>query len=434
MSSPTKPQRARRARAVQPSAPTPARREVAPSPPVIPPEAPARSRWPIGAVLVAALAAFGVMRAWGRGGAVAVKRTEARVEPPPPAARVLEGRAWAGEIETHEVAIPLPAEHIHPNECITMNEPWIFNGRDLDGVLRLARGAGVAEPDVAHLRSLTHCDPGGCIVARDSALVTALTPAARSAIYQELYRFPENRLLAYPAVRPKAFGRWGDDPRISPRLRGLIDQATWEMRDRYAFSDLPWLCTQLTTDQERGEAMAALYTRYGLEASVRVPPAGDLEPMVRYWSVGNDPDEVRATLLQARARGGLVPVASLLPTMARVRLNRFPHMSELEYDCFWTATHFFAGATPNDDFPGNDGIARVMRTAYNEIPMSEARLGDVITFSTSTGAIVHTVNLVAGDLVFSKNGLSRTQAWVLTRLDTLLRAYRAASVRAYRLR
>ena len=123
--------------------------------------------------------------------------------------------------------------------------------------------------------------------------------------------------------------------------------------------------------------------------------------------------------------------------MARARLDRFPQRSGLEYDCFWTATHFFDGASPPDsaaDFPDNDGIARWVERGYREVPMAEARFGDLIALRATDGRIAHTANLVAGDVVFTKNGLVLTQPWVLARLADVSRLYPFTMPRAYRRR
>jgi hypothetical protein len=49
---------------------------------------------------------------------------------------------------------------------------------------------------------------------------------------------------------------------VAAHLRALLDAGTWvDDAGRYAYSDLPWLCTSLDTDAERAEALAALRRR-----------------------------------------------------------------------------------------------------------------------------------------------------------------------------
>ncbi len=351
-----------------------------------------------------------------------------------PSAPSAAGPARPGEIEARTTELRLPAAFVHAAECFDVQEAWTFKGRDLASLTALLRLAGMPERQAERARATARCDAVGCSVMPDAELIASMGIEARSVVYGELYRFVENRVVAFPATRPRELGRWGDLPDVSPRVRDLIERATWSANDDWAFSDPSWLCAQLPTDDEKAEAIATIHRRYGLDARVRVPATGDIEPMVRYWGRGNDADAVRRLLLDARSQGGLVAVAELLPAMARARLNRFPSPDDVEYDCFWTAINFFEGPTPADRFPGTEGIAPLLRANYVEVPMTDLRLGDLVALYDSNGRVAHIVNHVAGDVVFTKNGRSRTRPWVLMRLDDVRRIYRFTTARALRLR
>ncbi len=354
--------------------------------------------------------------------------------PVPSSPSVMVEGAVSGEIEARPIELRLPAAYVHAAECFDVQEAWTFKGRDLASLTALARSAGLPEREVARVRSVARCDADGCAVMPDAALIATMGLDARSALYGELYRFAENRVVAFPATRPGELGRWGDLADVSPRVRDLIERATWRVHGDWAFSDPTWLCSQLTSDAEKAEAIATIHRRYGLDARVRVPAAGDLEAMVRYWSRGNDADDVRRALLDARAQGELAKVGDLLPAMARARLNRFPSPDDVEYDCFWTAINFFEGPTPTNWFPGTEGIAPLLRANYVERPLADVTLGDLIVFYSADGRVAHIVNHVAGDVVFTKNGRSRSRPWALMRLADVREIYRFTTLRAYRLR
>jgi hypothetical protein len=319
-------------------------------------------------------------------------------------AHAAEGPAWPGELDVRGIELQIPAGYIRASECITTPEAWRFPNMTHEQVAALARDA--------HLPA----------VATES-LVGSLPLGPRSALYRSLRRLPGNRLQAFAFLRPRALGAWSDLPGLSTNVRVTLARATWSLDDHHAFSDQPWLCSQLTTDAERVEALHALRMRYGLDVSVRVPTQGDLAPLVRYWSVGNDPDAVRSVLVDARNHGGLASVAALLPPMARARLNRFPAPDALEYDCFWTAARFFEGTTPSDHFPGPQGIVDLVRNEYTSVPSAEARLGDLVAFVDADGTFAHTATQVAGDVLFTKNGRSHQRPWVLMHLDEVRAMY-----------
>ncbi len=353
--------------------------------------------------------------------------------PGPPV--VESGPSRSGEVDGSYVEVRLPAPYVSPIECVQAQEPWVFRGRSIDAVVSLARASGVDPAQSERMRSLGRCDANGCIVTPDAALIESLTREARTALYTELAKARENRLHSLATMRPREVGPWSEMQGVSPRIRDLIGRATWIADGAYAFSDLPWMCSQLATDAERVEAVTALYSRYTLDARLTVPPDGDLEPMVRWWSVGNVASEVRATLERARAERRTVPVVSLLPPMARVRVGHLPERTDPEWDCYWSSTRFFGGATPNDDIPDVSRAESYLQSAYYELhDEGDRRLGDLYVFRSSNGNLVHMANLVADDVLFTKNGRSRTRPWSLMRLRDVKNVFPFTTVRVYRRR
>jgi len=398
-------------------------------------DAPATPRslvWVLAAVTASGLVAVALPR--GRDTAAGRLRGVQREEPTVAVGAALpDGPAWPGELDIRGIQLEIPAGYIQPRECETTPEPWHFPGMTREQVLALAREARLPLEASTALQAGLQCNDQGCSYTAPWELLGNLPTESRSTLYRALRRLPGNKLQLFAYLRPRALAPWSEMPGLSPRVRSLLARATWTLDDHHAFSDQPWLCAQLDTDAERVEALRVLRTRYGLDVSVRVPTRGDIAPLVRYWSVGNDPAAVRAAL--AGARGRLLPVAALLPPMARVRLNRFPAMTALDYDCFWTAARFFEGATPSDHFPGPQGILDLVRTEYVQVSSSDARLGDLVAFVAPDGTFVHTASQVAGDVLFTKNGRSHQRPWVLMHLEEVRAMYpHVREVRWYRRR
>lgn len=383
---------------------------------------------------VVGLAAVTLLRGGGAAREVRVGGGDPRPRPADarPDARPDEGPAWPGELDVRGIQLPIPEGYVRSSECTTAPEAWRFTGMTRDQVAALARDvylpAAVAEPLAAGLR----CESWGCEYTPPLALVGALPAGPRDALYRALRRLPGNRLQGFAYLRPRALGPWSAMADVPPRVRSLLARGEWSLDAHHAFSDQPWLCAELD-EGERAAAIRALRTRYGLDVSVRVPAQGDLAPLVRYWSVGHDPEAVRAVL--TGARGGVAPVAALLPPMARARLNRFPAQGALEYDCFWTAARFFEGAAPSDHFPGPQGIVDLVRDHYTQVPSADARLGDLVAFVDPNGTFAHTASQVAGDILFTKNGRSHQRPWVMMHLDEVRSMYPLVrEVRWYRRR
>lgn len=345
-----------------------------------------------------------------------------------------DGPASPGALEATPMELAIPDGYVRPEECSPTPESWHFTSTTSAEVAATLTRAGFDAAPASEVASSARCDAGGCSVTPSPAIVEAMSRAQRSALYRELRRDAANRLQVFAYLRPDASGPWSAMPGLSPRVRELLAQGTWDLPGHTAFSDLPWLCGRLDSDADRVAALRALRVRYGLDVHVRVPTTGSLDPMVRYWRGGGTAAEVRRTLEDGRAHGGRVALRALLTPMARARLNAFPPMGAALYDCFWTAVNFFE-ASPVDHFPGPDGIGAMVRRDYVEVPAAEAAFGDLVALSDASDRITHTASLVAGDLLFTKNGQSRQRPWVIDRLDDVRATYpNVSSVRYWRLR
>ncbi len=329
--------------------------------------------------------------------------------------------------------MPVPSAYIDVQDCRPGPEAWRFEGRSRDETLSVASRAGLEATQLERVRALSLCDADGCSVFADAALVWSLSPATRSALYRELARYPANRAQQYPHFRARSLGPWSAMPGLTPAMRDAIARLTWTTQDHYALSDLAWLCAALSNDADRTLALSTLRVRYGLDVGVRPPASGPIAPLVRYWSFGDD-DRLEALFDDARRTGATVPLRALLPPLPRERLDTFPAPDEPDYDCFWTALNFFSSP---DDPLGNDGtpgFKRTLRQRYVEIASGDARFGDLIVFWGRDDMPVHAANLIADDVVFTKNGGIKSRPWTLMHLREVQLLYPGTMARTWRRR
>lgn len=289
---------------------------------------------------------------------------DAEVPGPP----VVESGPWrSGEVNGSYVEVRLPAPYVSPIECVQAQEPWVFRGRSIDAVVSLARASGVDPAQSERMRSLGRCDANGCIVTPDAALIEWLGPReARTALYADLAKARENRLHSLATMRPREVGPWSEMQGVSPRIRDLIGRATWIADGAYAFSDLPWMCSQLATDAERVEAVSgpllSLHARRAAHGAARRRPRADGALVERRQRGLRGARHARARPRRASHRArGLAPSAH----GARAR-GHLPERTT-EWDCYWSSTRFFGGATPNDDIPDVSRAESYLQSAYYEL-------------------------------------------------------------------
>jgi hypothetical protein len=77
---------------------------------------------------------------------------------------------------------------------------------------------------------------------------------------------------------------------------------------------------------------------------------------------------------------------------------------------------------PPDDRYHNDEVWR-KELEQDYTPVAEAVFGDLIFFLRTDGTPLHAAVHIADDVVFTKNGGSLTQPWILMKLEDLLAKY-----------
>lgn len=91
-------------------------------------------------------------------------------------------------------------------------------------------------------------------------------------------------------------------------------------------------------------------------------------------------------------------------------------------DCFWSAYNFF-NDSPDNSFSDTHSNAGLNKGCYQIA--SPTQLGDLMLLTMRDGSSVHVAVFLADDIYFTKNGLNRTQPWILMHLADLLAEYTA---------
>jgi hypothetical protein len=260
-----------------------------------------------------------------------------------------------------------------------------------------------------------------------SDLILALSPQARTQIYSVLAESEENPGHVWPATfRNGGFDDWFRESGLPPATVAMIRRLTYSRGASLCFSDVPELFNQLSSRPERRLLMKTLSRQSTLLMKLRVRPDTDVAALTAYWARGGRAKDVGPLLdsLRKVPGGASVDVAHLLPPFARKRLNTYPFPPADDKtplpDCFWTVMNFFN--EPPDDRHYNDEIWR-KELEEEHTPVAEATFGDLVFFLRADGTPMHAAVYIADDVVFTKNGGSLTQPWILMKLEDMLAKY-----------
>jgi hypothetical protein len=265
-------------------------------------------------------------------------------------------------------------------------------------------------------------------VRADPETAAAMSYDARSALYERLARDPRNPQSE--PFRHHVGGRpWLADSGLPENTVALLRKYFYRRGEWEAFSDISAVLPEIPGAEERAKMFRALASQPALNVRLRVRPDSDLATLVDYWGHGGRERDI-GPLLESLTKvpgGETIGVSQLLPAFARSRLNTFPPRVNVDgsvrglFDCHWTSLNFW-NEMPENRFTEPPLAAREFETAYREVDRP-TQLGDVILLTNAAGQGIHSAVYIAGDVVFTKNGVSIAAPWIFMRLADVVTYY-----------
>lgn len=346
----------------------------------------------------------------------------------PSGAEVRSG-VW-GDFELIRLVIS-PTEEILPSgwsKQLTVN--WFFPGYTRDSLGRLISSLDLNSAQLAVLldEAAWVSEEDGVTLQPDGPTILSLPMDVRVSIYSILARSARNPSYNQSwSIRTEDFERALDSADLSPDIREALARVAYTRGRRTLVSDS---FTILNATEDRDEKLRITRLLSSAETylvKLRVPPDADIEKLISYWGGRGRQKDLQPMLesLSSLPDGGSLDIAHLLPAFARQRLYIHPHpvllRDGIRRDCHWTSLNFFS-LVPDDRF----GEAEEAQTYISEnyIGIGESpRFGDMVFFSLPGGEIIHSCVYLAANLVFTKNGDSILQPWIIMDLDDLSDLY-----------
>lgn len=339
-----------------------------------------------------------------------------------------------GELITENMHIECPTEYAAFELERSRKSDWTFPGATLAQVRQVLSACGVTPDLIDHalLPDRVSGKDGSVVVKPDSRLITSLSSEARSKLYGELARSPENPFMRSPFNFPKStFESLLKNAGVDGATIALMMRLSYVRGERICFSDLAFVLTQMPSEAARLNLVKTLSGMSTVMARLRIRPTTDIDKLVGYWcgATGVRVKDVRPLLESVRRleNGGAVSLVYLLPPFARKRLFTFPasgQSGEANADCHWTTLNFFR-EIPDDRFSNVAYVSSFVATNYYEIARP-GRCGDLAFVLDEEGGAIHSAVFLADDIVFTKNGRGFGQPWQLMRLNEMISMYSRA--------
>lgn len=338
--------------------------------------------------------------------------------------------AW-GELITSDVQLENPEEYLATDFDTNRPAVWVFAGMSVEKVRAQLGQCGLTPGQIEQALAPANLSttPTDTSVTPGPELILALSAEVRGKLYSFLAHNPANIYMYFPACFPAhTFDLAMHESHVAPETIALVKPLLYQRGPAQYFSDHSVVMQRIASAEQRLLLLKALSRQPAVLARLRVRPTTDVDKLLGYWTAapGVRFKDLRPLLesLQRLPEGGSVSLMYLLPPFARERLYTFPlppRTGEPAMDCHWSSLNFF-NEQPDDRF-GNPGYAASVLTKNYYPVQKPSTYGDVIVLVDEKNNGLHSAVYIADNIVFTKNGNSHQQPWILMRLDNLLATY-----------
>lgn len=331
------------------------------------------------------------------------------------------GRLWY-----EPSTIEIPPNRIQVQSLIPKKTVWYVEGGSAQ-LLSSLQACGLNPDQIRDLLSTMSPAPdrAGRILHPSDEFILSMSPQVRRKLYGLLGKYAQNDMCTWPfRFSGDPSEEWLKGEGVDPKVMDLVKSLIYQEGQSRMFSDLALVLERYPSASVYSNLFAILSRQSTLVARVRVLPEDDVDALARYWGVPHREDEVRTLMktLQGTDDCHDVPVSMLLPGFARDRIYRYWHEGDPEFaNCHYTAMNFL-NEKADGRFTNLTVVAQALASDYVEV-RQDFRLGDVVLLMKNEAEAIHSCNYVAGGIVFTHNGGSFAQPWMLTTLEALVDFY-----------
>jgi hypothetical protein len=318
---------------------------------------------------------------------------------------------------------------------------WFFGATNREPVSAQLAAAGLEVPHVDQMMATFAPAPGenGSYVTPPEDVILAMNTSTRGQLYSFLGQWPQNTEQYSPTryderTRVDWFGSRG----LPDHMRAVIEPLLFTWGNLRMFADCRTVLTRYPSPEDQRTILRVLSRQPSIMCRVRVEDATDVDALVAYWGEGGHDHDVRPVLESARDSNPHwdVGLTLLLPPLPRSHLYHYRGPADPSFpDCHWTSFNFF-NDPPDPRFSDMSFCKKALEADYVQV-QRDFRLGDLILITDQKGLALHTCNYVAGNVIFTKNGGSLIEPWILSHLEDMLSCYALRgdlTVNYYRLR
>ena len=338
-----------------------------------------------------------------------------------------------GRMKCAYVYLEAPASLIEEFPLPSPVPRWTFPASQISSLPDLFAKAGLSKSLVEALLSPKHLIKEGAFVHLLPPLngLESMTPEARSVIYAELAKYPENEYHAAPVlIIGTTIDEWYKGSRLRQELIGKIKQLSYMRGEAIAFSDISVLLNYAESDSEARSIFKACTRTRNLMIRLVLDKNANADEIIKYWSFGTgirrkDLEPLIRSVIELDGMDDL-GIVHILPALARKLLYTYPGLDMAKNgimpDCHWTSLNFFNYEPHEYLLDARLATSQVLEQFTPVDPPYQ--FADVLFFlDNTTGDAFHSCVHLADNMVFTKNGRNILSPWVIMRLEDVKKIY-----------
>lgn len=353
----------------------------------------------------------------GEGGIVQRTKQVYQVKPGP----------W-GDLEYFYTYLEAPDSLVELVPVPSQQTVWRFPDWKVEETREFFAQAGLPQELLVEIneKAVWHISADGVRVHPTDRVIRDLPIGARLKIYQVLRGFEENPFHRNPVIIESGdTASWFAETGISSVAISAIDQVAYPLGPSLAFSDLPYLLSLMSSEEEERDLLRATTRTRTLILRMKVNQESDFESLRYYWTAGFKYKDILPMLESVQRTEGVerLDIAHLLPPLPRKLLYTYPSLSvglTGKYpDSFWTSLNFFE-FWPKERYLDTNEVQKEVQESFSRAA-PPYRYGDVLVMiDPGSRRIVHSCIYLADDIVYTKNGPSLLRPWILMRMPDLV--------------
>jgi hypothetical protein len=347
-----------------------------------------------------------------------------------PARPVHETPAW-GELIVRDIELERPQEYVAYEADLNNVGPmaWSFAKLSREQVAGILERCGLTADQVGRALSpeLASFTAAGSVIKPDDPLIFSLAPETREKLYLSLTQDRSNIYAVNPYRLAKSdFEEWEQGQEFSAQTLKEIKGLAYERGGLLLFSDYPTVLRRLPTEHQRLRLAQVLSRESAVLVRVCIRAETDVDKLLGYWQRGAHLKDARPLLESVKRLSGgtTVGISLFLPYAIREKLNTFPlpeRPGDPVFNCHWSTMNFF-NETPDNSLADPAAMLAVLGRDY--YPIAQPSIyGDIMLIRNSANEVLHSALFLAEDVVYTKNGKTMAQPWVLTRIRSVIEEY-----------